>query len=146
MLAEMDIINLIKKFEDTTLPKYQWTHMLHLMVAIHYLKHYSFEEAYRLLRKNIMRFNKAKGTPNNAKSGYHETITVFWLKVLSHLVGSNNKDQPLSWLVTKIIKSPFAHKDLLLHYYSRKRLNSRKAREKYLEPDLRPLDLDRINL
>ncbi|MGB0175731.1 MAG: hypothetical protein ACPF9D_01105, partial [Owenweeksia sp.] len=68
------------------LPKPEWTHEAHLVVAIWYSSLYPFEEALSLVRQNITAHNESVGTPNTDTEGYHETITRFWLMVARHFL------------------------------------------------------------
>lgn len=40
-----DLVRLVTRFEDGTLPKAEWTHQAHLAVALWYASRLSFEEA-----------------------------------------------------------------------------------------------------
>ena len=140
MITDRYINSLVKKFEDTSLPKYQWTHVMHLIVAAYYLRHNSYDQSFVLLRKNIMKYNKSKGVPNTYDSGYHETLTVFWLKIVKHYLAYEPDDQSMSYLIRKVIRGPLTDKNLPLKYYSNEVLMSPAAREKFVDPDLSPFE------
>lgn len=78
-----EIISLIKKFEDCTATSEEWTHAAHLTAALWYLTHYDFDEALDKMRNGILKLNEAHGTPNTPTRGYHETLTVFWMKTVA---------------------------------------------------------------
>src|SRR5690348_15278697 len=74
----------LKAFEDCTLPSEEWKHRAHLKVAYLYLRAFPFEEALTKARQNIQRYNAATNTPENLERGYHETITVAWMRLVHH--------------------------------------------------------------
>ena len=132
-----DEINLlIKAFEERTLPKAEWTHAAHLTVALYYCFHHPFGVAKRLMGEGIFWLNVAHGTPNTETGGYHETLTVFWLKVIAAFLETHGRCKGLTALANELI---LFYKDskLPLKFYSREVLFSAGAREKYVLPDLR---------
>lgn len=86
-----DIHRLVSLFEDTTLPKSEWTHQAHLIVVIYYCKKYNLETTIHLLRINIQKYNNHNGVLNTNKSGYHETITLFWVYVVYNYLIKNTE-------------------------------------------------------
>src|SRR5882757_4417970 len=78
----MDDAELLRQFEDLSLPFEQWTHRAHVRVAFCYLKHHPFPEALNRVRSGIKAYNAANKVPESATSGYNETTTVAFL----HLV------------------------------------------------------------
>ena len=61
------------------LTKGGWTHEAHLLVALWHLHNHAVDEATCLLRARIISYNVAVGTENSSASGYHETMTLFWI-------------------------------------------------------------------
>jgi hypothetical protein len=97
------------------------------------------EAALTLLRERITRLNQRNGVANTATSGYHETITAAYVRIIAaHLVACA-PDAPLSQRVRLLLGSTLARRDLLLAFYSRERLMSPEARLGWVEPDLAPL-------
>jgi len=131
---------IVEKFEKGELPKPQWTHTAHLIVAICYCEKYEKEEAVKILRNNIIGYNEAVGTPNTDSEGYHETLTRFWLLVARKFV-ERQEGSSLSDLCSKFISSRYADKTYPFKYYSRERLFSRKARHEWVDPDLAKLEV-----
>jgi hypothetical protein len=66
-------------FCDCSLPKAQWTHEAHLRVGLWHLLAYSTDEALEMMRARITAYNVACGVGNTDSSGYHETITRFFV-------------------------------------------------------------------
>jgi hypothetical protein len=134
-----EVLSLVKAFENKTLAKSSWTHQAHLSVGIYYLLHFSFYEALCLLKANIITYNQSVGTVNNSTSGYHETLTIFWLKVLANFIESVD-DKNLSLVCRKFFASKWASKEIPFLYYSRERLFSAEARAIWVNPDLATLN------
>jgi hypothetical protein len=138
--AREEIEAVIDGFEACTLPRGRWTHGAHLTVALWYLTHNSRPHAESLMRDGIKRYNRASGIVTTREGGYHETMTLFWLRVVNQYLASRYvADCSLVTVANKLLVR-LANKNLPLQYYSRERLMSAEAREKWLEPDLRPLE------
>lgn len=127
---------LVKKFEERTLPKAEWTHSAHLTVGFYYCFHHSFGVAKNLMSDGIYWLNDAHGTPNTETSGYHETLTVFWLRTVAEFLGKHNRNEGLMRLANDLIAECNDTK-LPLSFYTRERLFSTEARLNYIEPNLK---------
>lgn len=132
---------LAEGFLTCTLPKEDWTHEAHLLVGLWHLHHYSFYEALLLMRCRIITYNLATGGVNSAQSGYHETLTEFWLRQLAEFRRSVGEEKSLSAQCNQLFASRFADRGLPFEYYSRELLFSVQARAKWTEPDLQTFQL-----
>lgn len=133
-----EIENLIRSFKECTLPRKHWTHQAHLVVALWYLFHYSEIEASNSIRAGILRYNAAVGAPTTLNSGYHETLTLFWIRIISNFLAGEGSNKSLVNLANKLIQI-YDKKNLPFEYYSRDRLMSWEARTNWIEPDLKPV-------
>ena len=125
----------IRAFESRTLPKPYWTHHAHLLVGLWYLSKHAPEQALGIVRERIRAYNEAVGTANTDDSGYHETLTRFYLNgIAAHM--ARYHEQPLDESLQLLLRTPLAHSDWPLRYYSRARLFSIDARRHWVEPDL----------
>lgn len=70
----------IRRFEAGTLTKEEWTHAAHLRMAAWYVWNYSPLEAGVRIRAGIRHLNECLGGQNTEDSGYHETLTEFWIR------------------------------------------------------------------
>ncbi|WP_315858099.1 cupin domain-containing protein [Cyanobium sp. Morenito 9A2] len=132
-----DIEALVGAFEVGTLPKARWTHEAHLVVALKTLEQRPFSAALTHLRTRIRAYNEATGTANSDHSGYHETLTVHFLRgVGGHI--ARHPGWPLADSLAALLASPLAERDWPLAAYSPGRLKSIEARRSWLEPDLGP--------
>lgn len=131
-----DIYKLVKSFEERTIEKREWTHAAHLTVGLYYMKRLPFAVARNVMRDGIHSLNDRHGTPNTDSSGYHETLTVFWLKQIWNFIDSRTDNDDLAALANGLIRN---HKDSSqpLMFYSSELLFSAKARLDYYPPDIR---------
>lgn len=138
--SQREIESLIERFEAEKLPKAEWTHEAHLVVAIWYCSKFDFNEALPLVRENITKHNTSLGTPNTDYEGYHETITKFWLLIVNDFIRLQ-KSGTVSRLCNDFIQSPYGKSSYPLEFYSTERLFSVEARQHWLEPDLKEISL-----
>jgi hypothetical protein len=134
-----EMLELVRRFEDCTLPREEWTHIAHLTVALWHLLQFDWPEAVARVRCGIKRYNAAHGILTTPTGGYHETLTIFWLRtVRSFLDAERNEARALVHLANELAET--ADKSLPLRHYTRERLFSTEARAGWVEPDLKPLD------
>lgn len=130
-----EVNELAKAFKERTLPKSEWTHAAHLVVGLYFCYTYAPENARNLVREGILRLNDAHGTLNTDTSGYHETITIFWLETVVAYLDKTGHDTGLAELANGLL-ADCGNPHLPLKYYSRERLFSVEARRNFVEPDL----------
>lgn len=121
-----------------SLPKAEWTHHAHLRAGLWHALHYPDDVALDLLRERIRAYNDATGVANTASSGYHETITRFYLHVIRTYLRSVDSQRAIDELAQELI-ARYGDRDLQLRHYTRQRLFSPEARFSWLEPDLEAL-------
>jgi hypothetical protein len=91
-----------------------------------------------LLRQRISAYNESVGTANTDASGYHETITRFYVTVIDRFLATADRTLELDRLARELI-AVYGDRKLPLHHYSEGRLFSPVARRSWVEPDLRPI-------
>ena len=134
-----EMFELLRRFEDCTLPREEWTHAAHLTVALWHLLQFDWPEAVARVRRGIKRYNAAHGIVETPTGGYHETLTLFWLRtVRAFLDTERNEARALVHLANELAATH--DKGLPFSFYTRERLFSPEARAGWVEPDLRPLD------
>lgn len=126
-------------FEKTTLPRAEWTHRAHLAVAAWYLARHSPDQATPLIQNGILKLNAALGIVSDADSGYHETITQFYIGMIAHHLRTAGANLPLVAAVNLLLTAR-GQAGLPLEYYGRELLFSRAARARCLPPDLKPFE------
>jgi hypothetical protein len=133
-----EIERLVKAFERCTLPRCEWTHQAHLIVALWCLTHYSQLEATNFIRYRIQKYNLAHGIQTTKNSGYHETITLFWVQMVRQYLEVAGVNRSIVELANPLIQN-YGNPHLTLEYYSRDLLMSQEARRSWVEPDLKSL-------
>lgn len=104
----------IRTFESGQIAPHDFRHADHLRLALAYLVDSgSIEEATTRMAAGLRAFARAAGKEEK----YHHTLTVAWVRLVARLL-----DQQLP-----------------LAYYTRDRLFSDEARERWVEPDRQPL-------
>ena len=92
-------------------------------------------EALSALRHHIRRYNDATGIGNTSTSGYHETITRFYVfQLYAYVMRTATPRNPVQ-LLHGLAAEPMSQKDFVLRHYSRERLMSGKARREWVAPD-----------
>lgn len=138
-IPDEEVENLFQAFETATLPKKEWTHEAHLMVGLCFLRKFSSDEATEKIRAGILRLNDAHGTENTDFSGYHETITLFYIWTIGAFLRENTAEMSLSESANSLLASKYADRLFPLKFYSRENLMSKEARKNWVAPDLQEL-------
>lgn len=133
-----EIEQVVQSFETCQLPRSQWTHQAHLTVALWFLVHYPQAEAIERIRAGIQRYNQAVGIENTETSGYHETITRFWISKVQAFLNQTSSNQFTLERWHELMQQ-CCDPRLPLQYYSHDYLMSWQARSTWVEPDLQPL-------
>jgi hypothetical protein len=120
---------------DCTLPKPEWTHHAHLRAGLWHVVTFGEDEALALLRERITRYNTSVGTANTETSGYHETLTRFYVGVIARFIARRDASVPIDELAAALIAEE-GDRALPLRFYSSQRLFSVEARLGWVEPDL----------
>ena len=130
-MTDAYIESFIRAFEARSLSRSEWTHFRHLVMALWYMRRHSRDEATRLIRDGIQRYNECQGN----FTGFHETITLAWVKLIGRFLAASDVNQPISVLAGELLEQ-YGHKDYLLRFYTRERLFSDHARAGWVPPDL----------
>ena len=125
-------------WRDGKLPAKDFTHAAHILVGAWHLTHMPYADALAAMREGIPRFNVAAGGANTEDSGYHETLTCFWVKLIAAYLATLPGAIPLT-LVTTAVEHFNARRDWFKDYYSFDVPKSREARRRWVEPDLKPI-------
>jgi GNAT superfamily N-acetyltransferase len=131
---------LLRAFEDRSLPFDQWTHRAHLKIAYLYVSRYPFEEALGRVARNIKAYNAANSRPDGPATGYNQTTT----HALLHLVAAVNEAYAEAFPAKTADEFCDLHPELmskhvLRFFYSPGRRMHPLTKLKFIEPDLAPL-------
>jgi hypothetical protein len=135
---EVELDEFLTEFEAGSLPKCEWTHAAHLGVATCYLLSHSGDEALNQLRRRIRFLNDCQGTLNSKDSGYHETLTRFWLLVLRSFLNTLPRGISRVCAVEQVILAFAERKNLYESYYTFDVIKSQAARQSWIPPDSEP--------
>jgi hypothetical protein len=130
-MIDAEILTLVDRLERCLLGKEEFHHRDHLTAAVVYLYSADTETAMGRMRATLKRF-----AAHHQVSGlYHETLTRFWLQQVEQCL---DRDVCLAQSVRQV-RERLGDKNLAFEYYTRERIDSPEAREKWLPPDLKPI-------
>jgi hypothetical protein len=92
-----------------------------------------------MLRSGIRRLNDHHGTLNSPTSGYHETITAAYVRLIEAFLFAFYTEVSLEHRVEALVGSSLGERSVLFRYWSRDLLMSARARTEWVPPDLGPL-------
>ena len=138
-VTECEIDAFIADFEGCTLPKAEWTHGAHLLTGACYVHALGEAEAIDRMRLCVSRYNESVGGKNTETSGYHETITIAWIKLLSGLL---DRSKPIgrAAFAALAVERFEGQKDIFGRFYDFDLASSKEARRSWVAPTLQPLD------
>ncbi|MFM2268308.1 MAG: hypothetical protein RL757_1749 [Bacteroidota bacterium] len=132
-------LDYVRRVREGNLDRDEWTHEVHLIVGLwHFIEFKS--NALTEMRQTIRQFNQSVGTINSDQTGYHETMTFYWLLQLKQFCERINK---FSFDETTIDELMFdeslVKRNSFLEFYSLDLMKSVEARRKVVSPDLKNL-------
>ncbi len=128
-----DIEAVVRGFETCTTAKDDFTHVHHLTVAVFYLFNANETKAIEKMRTALLRFLNHHGV---GQMKYHETLTVFWIKMLRAFLIELDSQASLVEMTNSSVER-FCDSRLVADYYSDEVLKSAEARNSWVEPDLK---------
>jgi hypothetical protein len=138
LVSEDSLDQFLHAFFHHTLPKPQWTHAAHVTLAACLLHKADVPSVLPVVRNAICSYNLSVGTQNTDTSGYHETLTVFWLRVVNQSLRQSPSASRLE-AVRNVVAAYGTERALHRLYYSTDIVTCAAARGAWLEPDLKPL-------
>lgn len=131
-ITEKEILDIVRGFETGTLPRNEFSHSSHLIVAMHYVRSMPVEDAIEKMRSGLMNHLRHVGVDFTKEMPYHETLTVFWTRTVADFVESK-RGAPLLEIANELINR--FDKEYPLVFYSREVLFSDKARAEFVASD-----------
>ena len=99
-----------------------------------HLNRFGPEAALPRIRAGIRAYNEANKVPDGPLSGYHETITQAWLRVVHATIRSQD---PCATSIAFLEAQPHLRvRTLLRVFYSKARILSPEAKTSFIAPDL----------
>jgi len=115
---------------DRTLPKSRWTHEGHLLACVALVRRHGAIDALSMLRAAIPPYNESTGVSNTPTTGYHDTITVYFVWAIDRLLTTGH-DAPA------ILRHPLVARNAPLEFWDRESMMSPAARLAWMEPTRR---------
>ena len=140
-MSEFQLEDLVTRFVAGTLPREEWTHAAHLAVGLWHVHHHGAEGGLERLRLGIRALNDRHGTPNTDTSGYHETITAAYVRLLEQFLTEGAPGSSLASRLRDLLSGPLAERTFLDRFWSRELLMSPAARRSWVPPNLCPFGL-----
>ena len=131
--TEVEIKAAVQGFESCETDKAAFKHQDHLTVAVYYLEELSLDDAIAKMRNSLWRFIAHH---NVDRQKYNETITVFWFELVAGALKEMSSTASLVERCNAVIDT-FSNAGLALEYYSPELLWSDRAREAFVQPDLK---------
>jgi hypothetical protein len=128
-----EIEEVVRRFESCEYQPEEFVHARHLTVATWYFLQFEASAAEERMRAGLQKFIRYHG-----KSGYHVTITEFWLRLVRHTLRELQANDGAVAGVNRVVER-LNSKALILEYFSRERVESTEAKAGWLEPDLKML-------
>ncbi|MHC4107013.1 MAG: hypothetical protein ACYSTY_02895, partial [Planctomycetota bacterium] len=85
----------------------------------------------------VLALNRANDVQETPGSGYHETVTVAWAKIIASTIRAHGPTEDFDSFADA--NPHLFNKSLLRLYYTRERILTPEAKARYVEPDLAPL-------
>lgn len=139
-MTEAQINKLVLEFTKKILPKSEWTHKAHIVVAFWHNWNFEFSIALDMVRQKIIRYNESVGTENTDTSGYHESLTVFWMILTKNYLSENNF-QEIEDACSVFFKSENSLKNIPLEFYSKEILFNNKARKEWVNGNIKQIEI-----
>ncbi len=130
---------ILDRFSNHTLKKSEWTHEAHLIVGLWYVETLGLSEAREQLRRKIQSLNIALGGENTDTSGYHETITFYWLQLSEFFLSSLPTKLTFEEKCNLFLKNELCMTNSALRFFSSELLFSKEARYSLVSPDKQAL-------
>ena len=133
LLSHEAFTGFLQRFESGELPRAEWNHAAHLSMSAATIHAGGDKDT---VRARILVYAKAQGIVSTPDSGYHETITCFWVERIRELTAALGRGA-CAWDAARAAVSAFAHRGRLFDaYYSYDLIASREARAVYHAPDI----------
>jgi hypothetical protein len=135
LASDSSLRDFVALWESRALPKAQWTHAAHVAVCAFYTAEFDAIEALRRMREGIPLYNEAVGGQNTDDSGYHETLTCLWAKIVADFLAEGHFATPYAAVYAAVLRFGQERK---LHeaFYTYDVVADRRARREWVAPDV----------
>lgn len=130
---ELTDSDLLSAFESASLPFNKWRHHEHIRVAYLHLVQDEFAVAFPKFKARLLSLNLAHGVPDLPDRGYHETLTIVWLRLVEAVL---LKEGPCRDSIEFCDRHPqLLFKFAPRFFYSREVITSSLAKAEFVPPD-----------
>ena len=127
--------DLVHKWETGQLGKDDWTHEMHLIMGHAMIARFG-KNALPAMRERIIRHNESIGTINSDSTGYHETLTVYWLWLIRRFMLDKNLTTFDETTVDELVyEESLAKRNEWLKFYKEETIKSVAARRGFVPPE-----------
>jgi hypothetical protein len=131
----------IQQFENCTFAFDKWHHRAHVKLAYLYAARFGLDIAAQKLRDGIRAYNAANNVPDTPTRGYHETMTMAWLRIVYTTMQEYGQRATADEFVD--FHPQLGEKRILRLFYSSELFMSPRAKREFVEPDLTGLPRQR---
>ena len=122
----------LNSFKNATLDLSKFHHKEHIKVTYILLVDNNIDTTYKCIKSAILNILKTVGVDT---SKYHETMTYGWILIINYFMNHTKKCHSFEEFISN--NSQLLDTDILYKHYSKKLIESEKARIKILNPDVR---------
>ncbi len=132
-------LDYVRRVRAGNLDRDDWTHEVHLIVGLwHFIEFKS--HALTEMRKTIRQFNQSVGIVNSDQTGYHETMTFYWLLQLKKFCERIDRSIFDEITIDELMfDESLVKRNSFLNFYSIDLMTSIEARRKVVLPDLKKM-------
>jgi hypothetical protein len=123
-----DIDSLYALFMKREMRKELWTHSAHFVVATCLMFEEAIQDHFAAMRELIRANNEHMGIENTDRSGYHETLTWFYLSEIRRIVAECGARDKYA-AIAAVLSSPLLDKNYPMKFYDKSVLFSLAARK-----------------
>ena len=138
--------SIVAEFRSGAMSRERFNHRAHLCVGLYHLSNPWLDDeatGAQRVRDAILWFNDRVGAVQTETSGYHETITLFYVRIIRHFLSTRQPTESFNDLGEALL-AEWGDPKLPLRYWSKERLMSWEARLAWIEPDLAALPDDKM--
>jgi hypothetical protein len=127
-MSTEDIDSLYALFMKREMRKELWTHSAHFVVATCLIFEETIQDHFAAMRELIRANNEHMGIENTDRSGYHETLTWFYLSEIQRVVADSGARDKYA-AIAAVLCSPLLDRDYPMRFYDKSVLFSSAARK-----------------
>lgn len=129
---------------DQSLPYDLWTDEAEFAAIVHVLVQRPDLDASGTFPHIVREYNASNCIAGVSTRGFHATLMEFKIRAVKFFIETLPRESCAASIYTKLRKTALVLPDFVLHFYSARRLVSRRAHLQIVEPDVSPLTRDTL--